>query len=66
VDVFCEVVKEHCLKVNWDRVVTNLDCPKFQINDENAFLLLTGVYFKLSGNKLPTQPFFKEWTNIKG
>ena len=66
VDVFCEVVKEHCLKVNWETVVTHLDCPKFQINDENAFLLLTGVYFKLSGNKLPTQPFFKEWQNIKG
>jgi hypothetical protein len=43
-----------------------LDSPRFVVKTEQAFALLTTLYFLITGRHFPVQPFFKLWRYPRG
>lgn len=65
IDVFCEVINNLYPRTNWKLVAEFLDCPRLKVLNQNSFLLLTNVYYRLANFKFPIEILFKKWNNLR-
>lgn len=66
IDVIGRVAKEQFAHLNWKHVIERLDIPRFVISSEAAFNFLTGLYYKITNEQIPIEPFYNDWDNPRG